>query len=42
MNAINVGSFSHFNQASLLDISSCVTWPSHVLYFAEQQFAEHA
>ena len=36
--------FSHFDQLPLclLDISGYVTWPSHVLQFAEGQFAEHA
>ena len=31
MGVINVGGFSHFDQASLLDILGYVTWPSNVL-----------
>ena len=42
MSVINVGGFSDFDQASLLDISGYFTWPSHVLQFAEHQFTEHA
>ena len=35
-----LGDFSNFDQASLLDISSYINWPSHFLQFVEQQFAE--
>ena len=37
-----LGNLNHFDQAFLLDILGYVTWPSHVLQFAEHQFAEHA
>ena len=37
-----LGGLSHFDQALLLDILDYVTWPSHVLWFAQHQFAEHA
>ena len=37
-----LGGFNHFEQRSLLDISGYVNWPSHVLQFTEDQFAELA
>ena len=42
VSAIMLGGFSHFDQAPLSDISGNVTRPSHVLYFGEHQFVEHA
>ena len=35
-----LGGFSHCEQAPLLDISGYIICSSHVLYFAEHQFAE--
>ena len=35
-----LGGFSHFDQAPLSDIPGYVTWPSHVVKFAEQKFEE--
>ena len=37
-----LGGFNHFEQTPLLDISGYVNWPSHVLQFAENRFAELA
>ena len=35
-----IDSISYFNQAPLLNISGIVICPTHVLQFAEHQFAE--